>query len=37
VATASRWPLSVQMGTLSAKGVSVMELLLGLVMGSLTR
>ena len=36
MANASRWPSSAQTGTLSAKGVSVMWLLLGLLMGSLT-
>ncbi len=36
MANASRWPSSVQMETLSTKGVSVMGLLLGLLMGSLT-
>ena len=41
MAHASRWPSSVQMETLSVKGVSVMGLLIGLsmesLMGSLTR
>ena len=37
MANASRWPLSVQMGTLSAKGVSVMGLLMESLMESLTR
>ena len=35
MAHASRWPSSIQMKTLSVKGVSVMGLLIGLSMGSL--
>ncbi len=37
MANASRWPLSDQTETLSVKGVSVVELVMGVLTGSLTR